>query len=273
MAEPMTSTTLAPTAAQPSAPTVQPVEKFMGVEVAPPVPDGGYTITIRRFSAAGDAKPLVAHIPEHASPEMLRNNPVLLAAVLKDGDPTWRDMEPGFVLVAVLKAAGLGLDILEGDIYPVEGRLGTSDWAKIKYARARGFSAAVRYTTGPKANWAWETRKEKGIWEGTADSIAVDVKDRNDKVVSTYETTLKAWWEGRSQEWRNRPAESLRRKALARAYQEVCPVGVDPEEAPPLDPRPSIIMESTAGGMSQAQSVAKAQASQIQRPFTNPQVP
>lgn len=230
MAEPMSTTALS------AQPTVQPVEKFMGVEVPPPTPTGGYTITVRRFSSGGDVKPLVVHIPENASMDSIRNNPVLLAAVLKDGDPIWSQMEPGFVLVAVLKATGLGLDILEGDIYPVEGRLGISDWAKIKYARSKGYRAVVRFTTGDQVNWSWETKREKGIWTGTNDKCEVDVLDKNDKLISTYGTTLKAWWEGRSNEWRNRPAESLRRKTIARAYQEVCPVGIDPEEAPPIEP-------------------------------------
>ena len=234
MAEPLSTSGI--TQNDNAKPTVQPVEKFMGVEVLPQVPDPGYTITVRRFSSSGDAKPLIVHIPENASPDAIRNNPLLLAAVLKDGDPVWSNYEPGFVLVAALKAAGLGLDLLEGDIYPVEGRLGISDWAKIKYARSKGFRAIVKWETGEKVSWPWETKREKGIWDGTNDKCVVDVLDRNDKLVNTYETTLKAWFVGHSKEWRERSAESLRRKAIARAYQEVCPVGIDPEEAPPLPP-------------------------------------
>lgn len=216
-------------------PTAQPVRDFMGVPVEPPTPaEGGYKITIKRFNASGDNTPLVAWIPERATPAAIRDNPVLLAAVLKDGDPTWQQYEPGFILVAALKAAGLGLDLLEGDIYPVQGRLGISDWAKIKYARSHGYRAAIEMKQGPPVSWDWATARERGIWQGTNDTAVVTVYDKHDKAVNVYETALKAWFIGSSKEWRDRTAESLRRKALARAYQEVCPVGIDPEEAPPL---------------------------------------
>jgi hypothetical protein len=228
MAEPLSGSEL-------TKPTAQPVREFMGVPVEPPTPDGGYRITIKRFNASGDNTPLVAWIPEKASPASIRDNPVLLSAVLKDGDPTWQQYEPGFILVAALKAAGLGLDLLEGDIYPVQGRLGISDWAKIKYARSHGYRAVVEMKQGPAVQWDWGTAREKGIWQGTNDTAVATIYDRNDKLVNTYETTLKAWWVGSSKEWRDRTAESLRRKALARAYQEVCPVGIDPEEAPPIE--------------------------------------
>jgi hypothetical protein len=260
MAEPMSTSAITPTPAAQPQPTVKPVENFMGVEVRPPEPEGGYTITIRRFNASGDAKPLVVHIPQGATPEQIRSNPMLLAAVLKDGDPVWSQMEPGFVLVAALKAAGLGLDLLEGDIYPVEGRLGISDWAKIKYARSKGYRAIVRTTVGPQVNWDWKTAKQQGIWTGTNDTIAVDVLNLHGEIVNTYETSLKAWWEGRSNEWRQRPSESLRRKAIARAYQEVCPVGIDPEEAPPLQPSLSIAGTDLSEQLSQ--SVIKAKQGQ-----------
>jgi hypothetical protein len=216
-------------------PTAQPVREFMGVPVEPPGLDGGYKITIKRFNAAGTAHDLVAWIPEKASPAAIRDNPVLLTAVLKDGDPTWQPYEPGFILVAALKAAGLGLDLLEGDIYPVQGRLGISDWAKIKYARSHGYRAVVAVKQGPPVQWEWSTNREKGIWTGTNDEYTAQVYDKNDKLVNTYTTTLKAWFVGSSKEWRDRTAESLRRKALARAYQEVCPIGIDPEEAPPIE--------------------------------------
>lgn len=230
MAEPLSTTDTSLTK-----PTAQPVQSFMGVPVEPPTPvEGGYKITIKRFNPGGQSQDLVAWIPEKASPATIRDNPVLLAAVLKDGDPTWQPYEPGFILVAALKAAGLGLDLLEGDIYPVQGRLGISDWAKIKYARSHGYRATCEMKQGPNVSWDWATSREKGIWRGTNDTAVVTVYDKHDKAVNVYETALKAWFVGSSKEWRDRTAESLRRKALARAYQEVCPVGIDPEEAPPM---------------------------------------
>ena len=200
-----------------------------------PAEPRGYAIKIKRFSAAGSVNPLEVLIPENAKLESIKNNPLLLAAVMKDGDPVWQGYDAGFVLIACMKAASLGLDILEGDIYPVEGRLGVSDWAKIKYARARGYRAEVDMVEGEQMTVPWETAKNKGVWTGANLKCTVRVYSQDDKLLTTYTTTLRAWFEGRSREWRDRSAESLRRKTIARAYQEVCPVGVDPEEAPPID--------------------------------------
>ncbi len=199
--------------------------------------DGGYAINIRRYDAAGQATPLVVRIPENASLPDIMKSPLLLAAALKDGDPTWQQYDLGFVLVAVMHAQSLGLDILQGDVYPVEGRIGISDWAVIKHARAQGrYRHEVKIEEGPTIEIPWETKRESGVWRGPGYTATVTVYERladgTEVVATVYTTSLRVWFEGRSKEWRERPVESLRRKALRRAYQEVCPVGIEPDEAP-----------------------------------------
>lgn len=204
----------------------------------------GYTIAMQRYDAAGRPNHLNITIPDGANMDAIKDNPVMLAAVLKDGDPVWKQYDFGFVLVAVMHSRSLGLDIMQGDIYPIEGRLGVSDWAKIKYARSHmNLKYTVEMVEGGIIKIPWKTRSEEGLWEGNDLTCTVKFYEAgakaDDMPVSTYTTSLKAWFEGRSKEWKERTRESLRRKALARGYQELCPVGTEPSEAPPL-PEPSV---------------------------------
>jgi hypothetical protein len=189
----------------------------------------GYSIQLSRPSAAGKMSEMVVHIPAGMSVDALRENPMLLAAALKDGDPTWAPYDFGFVFVAVLHAASLGLDIIQGDVYPVDGRIGVSDWAKIKYARNTGkYRHEVDMGELPPCKVAG--RKGELLYDGPNYECTVRIYS-NDLLETTYTTQLKNWV-GKSTEWVQRPAESLRRKALARAYQEICPVGTEPSEVP-----------------------------------------
>lgn len=223
----------------------------VAIERADQAQPTGYAIKMKRYDASGVPSELSVHIPEGASLDAIKANPLLLTAVLKDGDPTWRQMEPGFILVAVMHAASLGLDILQGDVYAVEGRIGISDWAKIKYARSHGYRADVEIEDGPEISIPWETRKETKILVTPNFKATATVYDSNGQRVSTYTTDLKQWF-GNSTEWFKRPKESLRRKCLARAYQEVCPVGTEPDEVPaptamPSMPSPSLGFGDPAG--------------------------
>jgi hypothetical protein len=242
MAEPLSTTEIAPSAQ----PTIQPVHQAFGVAVEPHTPENGYTISIRRFSASGDAKPLVVHIPENASLASIRQNPLLLAAVLKDGDPVWQQCEPGFILVAVLHANSLGLDILQGDIYPIEGRMAVSDKAKIKYALNAGiFSDAPEIITveGPAVAIPWETRRGKGTYTGPNLTTTVKLHVRGWALPVVYTAELRAWFRGANPNWMSNPKGMLELRAYAKACERVCPVGTQPDEAPPLASL-GLVMES-----------------------------
>lgn len=217
--------------------SIQPVHQAFGVAVEPQTPETGYTIAIRRFDAAGQAKPLVVHIPENASLASIKENPLLLAAVLKDGDPVWANCEPGFVLVAVLHANSLGLDILQGDIYPIEGRMAVSDKAKIKYALNSGlFSNAPEIDTleGPAVKIPWETRRGKGEYFGPDLTTTVKLHVKNWALPVVYTAKLAAWFKGANPNWVSNPRAMLEMRCYAKACERVCPVGTQPEEAPPL---------------------------------------
>lgn len=246
MAEPLSTSAIQAS----DKPTLQPVHEAFGQLVEPQTPQTGYTISIRRFSASGDAKPLVAHIPENAGPDIIRANPVLLAAVLKDGDPVWQQCEPGFVLVAALQAASLGLDLLQGDIYPIEGRLAVSDKAKIKYTLQQGiFTDAPEIVTveGAEVVLPWETRRGKGEYRGPDLTTTVKLHVRGWAAPVVYTARLRSWFKGANPNWVSNPHAMLELRAYAKACERVCPVGTQPEEAPPLTSMPATSPDFLAG--------------------------
>jgi hypothetical protein len=203
--------------------------------------DEGYSIAIKRYGAGGVASPMVVRIPADASLVSIRTNPMLLAAVLKDGDPVWSNYELGFILVAVLHAASLDLDILQGDIYPIEGRIAVSDKAKIKYAiNAHIFSNAPEITTeaGPLIKIPWKTARDAGTYEGPNYKTTVKLHVRGWDAPLVYTAELTAWFKGSNPNWRSNPIGMLELRTYAKACERVRPVGTQPEEAPPLDLRP-----------------------------------
>jgi hypothetical protein len=259
MAEPLSTTdvSLAPE------PTARPIERFMGVEVPPPTPQDGYTITIRRFAAAGDVKPMVVHIPQGATVDSIVNTPLILAALLKDGDPVWQQMEPGFVLYACCRAQRLGLDIMDGDIYPIEGRTATSDKAKIKFALRSGKlsdAPQIETTEGQQIDIPWETKREKGVWTGKDLTTTVTLRVRGWDSPLVYRTTLRKWFKGSNPNWRNNPEGMLELRAYAKACERVCPVGLEPEEAPPLE-----VLSGPPIGGSITEQLQKSLAAQKQK--------
>lgn len=215
--------------------------------IVPAVAETGYTITLNRYGADGKPRPLTVRIPENADLDLMRKQPLLLAALLKDSDPIWMNYEPGFVLEAVLYAQTLGLDIIQKDIYPIEGRLAVSDKAKIRYARSQGgYRHEVAMEPGEAITLPWRTAKESGNYVGTnlRATVRIYSKEFGDVPLNVYSTTLKAWFKGSNPNWRDRPDEMLRLRCIAKAYEEVCPVGTEPDEAPPI---PIVLQNSPKG--------------------------
>src|SRR4029077_8261106 len=100
------------------------------------------------------------------------------------------------------------LDILQGDIYPIEGRMAVSDKAKIKYALAQGiFSNAPSIVTeeGPQVVIPWETRRGKGEYRGPdlKTTVRLAVKGWSEPIV--YTTELKSWFKGANPNWVSNP--------------------------------------------------------------------
>ncbi len=197
-----------------------------------PSPEG-YAIKIRELSPSGKAEDLSIPIPANLNAHSL--DLMLEAAVLKR--TTWRQFEFPTILHACIYARRMGLDITAGDVYMAEeGRLSTTAGAKIRHAmstgRIKGYE--VEITEGPQIVIPWETSKTKGEYKGPNLIAKVTVHVTGWEKPVVYTTTLAEWFTGRNPNWRSRPAYMLRRNALSKALEEVAPLGVEADEAPPV---------------------------------------
>jgi hypothetical protein len=195
--------------------------------------NGEYAISVREIDAAGKGTTFSMAIPDNVS---ARDASVKLRTfVLKK--TTWKDYDIATILHAVLYADSMGLDIMAGDVYSAAGgRLSTTAGAKIRHAMGTGRIAGyeVEITAGPNIKIPM---KSLGTYDGPnyKAKVTVLVKDWVKPVV--YETTLSEWFlpQSNNPNWKDRPQYMLRRNALSKALEEVAPVGVEADEAPPVE--------------------------------------
>lgn len=195
--------------------------------------DGSYSIVIREFTPAGQtvqfAVPIPSDLNSNTASLMLR------AAILKK--TTWKDKDFPTVLHAVMYADRMGLDIMAGDVYsPDGGRMSTTAGAKIRHAmqgdRVEGYE--VEITEGGPIELEYSEKSEKKVFKTKELTCKVTVEVKGFKKPVVYEAKLSEWFTGRNPNWRERPAYMLRKNALGKAMEEVAPMGVEADEAPPL---------------------------------------
>jgi hypothetical protein len=119
-----------------------------------------------------------------------------------------------------------------------EGRLSTTAGAKIRHAMASGKieGYSVQITEGEEITIKYTFRQQQQEWKGPNYRVRVTVKVRGFTEPVVYETTLREWFTGRNPNWRERPLYMLRKNALSKAMEEVAPLGVEADEAPPIEP-------------------------------------
>lgn len=198
-----------------------------------PANPGEYNISIREFDAAGRANNFIVPVPTNVDSQQV--GVMLRSAILKR--TTWKDKDMPTILHAVIYADRMGLDIMAGDVYMAnEGRLSTTAGAKIRHAMSSGKikGYTIDMVEGEPITIPWRTSKEAGEYKGPNYRAKVTVHVEGFTVPMTYETTLSEWFVGINPNWRTRPMYMLRRNALSKALEEVAPMGVEPEEAPPL---------------------------------------
>jgi hypothetical protein len=218
---------------------------------------GRYSIRVSDFTPAGAKEDFSVAVPadEKWGDIMLR------AAILKRN--TWAHCGIPTIIHAIMYADNMGLDIMAGDVYMAqEGRYSTTAGAKIRHAMSSGriVGYIVDITSGPVKKFKWSARNVPGeidLPNYTA-KVTVHVKDWTTPVV--YETTLSEWFHGPNPNWINRPQYMLRRNALSKALEEVAPMGIEADEAPPREggnlevkppmPLPTLANSKALGGIS-----------------------
>lgn len=195
---------------------------------------GRYTIKVRDVDAAGKFSDFGVALPTTEKWQMV----MIRAALLKR--TTWKSFDMPTIIHAVMYSDQMGLDIMAGDVYmATEGRLSTTAGAKIRHAmsgdKIMGYS--VEFTEGAPKKFKYTARGagEEVVIPDYGVKVTVKVRGWDAPVV--YETSLSEWFEGRNPNWRMRPKYMLRRNALSKALEEVAPMGVEADEAPPADPR------------------------------------
>lgn len=203
-------------------------EQSSALALAQPI-EGEYQIEVKEFDAAGRASTFRMPVPANLS---ARDASIMLrTAILKRTSMKAAEMPQ--VLHAVMYADQMGLDVMAGEVYIVSGRIATTAGAKIRHAinsgRIDGYEVAI----------APLNRKFKSGTDDIDDlkaTVTVNVKGWAKPVV--YETTLREWYMPSNPNWKMRPAYMLRRNALSKAFEEVAPMGLDVDEAPPAEASP-----------------------------------
>lgn len=215
---------------------------------------GRYSLRVSEYSPSGKKEEFAVVVPDNPTWGSI----MLRAAILKR--TTWKNIELPMIILGVKYADDMGLNILAGDVYMAqEGRLSTTAGAKIRHAMGTGKIAGytVDIVDGPVTKFEYREKNEnKSIsLPNYKATITVKVKDWDMPMV--YSTTLSEWFAGHNPNWRTRPTYMLRKNALSKALEEVAPMGVEGDEAPPLplyhDPSQKLAQMQVQLGMAAAQ--------------------
>lgn len=158
----------------------------------------------------------------------------LQQAIILQSTKSWSGQSIPFLLYVLQRCAALGLDPASGDIYAVDGRLSTSDDAKIRAMRRSGKVDWVRLS---------DLTKDKHPISGKDDFfIEASIKHKDESEPQRYTAWLSEWNNPKNANWAARPIEALGRKALARLSHRMFPLGEDETEIGG-DPTPNLGQE------------------------------
>jgi len=152
----------------------------------------------------------------------------LQEAYIMSTQKQWTGQNIGFLLSVIELCHGLGLDHRRGEVYVVEGRLSTSDEAKIRCARGSG-----------KIKWQRVSELEKRVNPATGKEdicCVATIQHTEEDEPQSYTGWLSEWKNPKNANWTQRPNDALQRKTLARLCNRMFPLGTDGDdflEAPP----------------------------------------
>jgi len=171
------------------------------------------------ISGRSDLSPSGYKITRVPIPQDLDNLTPLQQAIILQSTKAWSGCAIPFLLYMLQRCRALNLDPATGDIYVVDGRLSTSDDAKIRNARRSGYVEWIRRGEPTKA--------PNPITEKPDVYIEVTIKHLNETEPQSYKAWLSEWFNPKNANWAARPIECLSRKAEARLSHRMFPLGED----------------------------------------------
>jgi hypothetical protein len=156
-------------------------------------------------------------------------------AMLKAG--AWQKTPVSQIVFAIAYANRLGLDIMQGDVYTTgEGRIATSNKAKIKMALATGKIEYIEVTTV-------ETDDAVSlpgciISHDLVCTVTVEVKGWKKPIIKTQR--LSEWFMASNPNWKSRPTHMLELNTTAHALELVSPSETGPDEYPTIEVEPKL---------------------------------
>lgn len=195
-----------------------------------------YKAHIVDVGAGGEKQTLDIPLADHT--DWQRWSLIARAALLKK--TTWKNSTLPEIIYACLYADKLGLDIVAGDVYGVDGRLNTTAGAKIKYAmksgRVKGYSYKIEEVTNdgkPVILTLPKGQNEKVQLPELEITVSVTLTDWAEPF--EYRARLSEWYQPRNPNWYSRPRYMLSRNAVGHAMDMVVPTGsAESDEAPPM---------------------------------------
>lgn len=189
-------------------------------------------------------------------PERLDSLTPLQVVSILQASPMWREFSGEFLLNAVAWCNVNGLDPIAGDVFPIEGKISTSDIAKIKNARRNpNLESFVvsDITEAPNPN--------KG---GAKDRYAEATIKLRGQEPFRYRAWMSEWYNEKNKNWQKNPTDSLQRKAMARAAHFTCPIGSEGDEFIPVDspePKAGSLTAAVAAATRPSQGTSPVEAS------------
>lgn len=205
--------------------------------------NGNYMIQVKDVDPLGATSSF--NVPLATTSDWAQWSLPLRIAVLKK--TLFKSLTIPEIAFGVMYADRMGLDIAAGDVYNIDGKWNTSNGAKIKHAmksgKIGGYEVELRpvmnggVTVGVAGHPKTFTVKRKLFGKETdvvmdemEAHVTVDVVGWAKPV--KYSSKLSQWAKGSNPNWIDRPDYMLRLNALAHALHEICPIGVDADEAP-----------------------------------------
>lgn len=187
--------------------------------------DGEYLIEVKEFDAAGKSKALSVAAP--TSPDFRSWSLMQQAIMLKKGP--WQSRSIQEIFFAIAYANNLGLDILQGDVYPTgDGRINTSNKAKIKQALATGNIEGIEVDIKDLGTpIALDGCTQKTELECT---VTVHVKGWVKPIIRR--SLLSRWFNKSNPNWKGRPEHMLELNTVAHAVEYVHPMATESDETP-----------------------------------------